>query len=431
MTEMQSRVTPTIERLWEAIETRRDDLIALIAELVRTPSVLGEEAAVQAIVAEHLRGSGLAVESWDLSDDTLQQENAGNSGVPFANRPNVAGVRRGSGAAGGRSLILNGHVDVVSPEPLSAWTHDPWGAEIVGNRMYGRGALDMKSGVGIQLFLARLLHDLDITLKGDLTVQSVIEEECTGNGALDMARRYTADAAIVTEAAYPHWTKAHVGVMWFRVLVKGRSAHAAVAPTGVNAIVKMVPVIQALTALDARMNEERHPDFAHLDHPINLNIGVIQGGDWPSTVAGECELHCRLSFFPGVSVAAIREQVEAAVEGACEDDAWLTDNPPTVTYDGFSTAGSTVDLEDPVLSLLHDWHVHVTGSPLEEAVGTGVNDMRYFNFVGIPSTMYGAGGYGAHAVDEYLDLDTLVPIARSLGAYMLDFCGVADADPSA
>ena len=180
MSEMQSHVTPTIERLWEAIETRRDELIALIAQLVRTPSVLGDEAAVQAIVAEHLRGSGLAVESWDLSDDTLQQENAGNSGVPFANRPNVAGVRRGSGGAGARSLILNGHVDVVSPEPLAAWTHDPWGAEIVGNRMYGRGALDMKSGVGIQLFLARLLHDLDITLKGDLTVQSVIEEECTG-----------------------------------------------------------------------------------------------------------------------------------------------------------------------------------------------------------------------------------------------------------
>ena len=131
-----------------------------------------------------------------------------------------------TGQGGGRSLILNGHVDVVSPEPVSAWTHDPWGAEIVGDRMYGRGAYDMKSGVGVNLFLARLLNDLDIPLQGDLTIHSVIEEECTGNGALAASLRDTADACLIPESTNSALTTAHPGVIWFRVRIEGRSAHA-------------------------------------------------------------------------------------------------------------------------------------------------------------------------------------------------------------
>ena len=146
-------------RLFSAIEDRADELIATVSELVREPSVLGNEAGVQQVVARHLTEAGMRVESYDLPEDTPQQPNGGTSGVPFVGRPNVHGYRTGAG--GGRSLILNGHVDVVSPEPVSAWTHDPWGAEIVGDRMYGRGAYDMKSGVGVNLFLSRLLNDLE------------------------------------------------------------------------------------------------------------------------------------------------------------------------------------------------------------------------------------------------------------------------------
>ena len=130
---------------------------------------------------------------WELDEALKALPEAGESGVPFAGRPNVAGVARGAG--GGRSLILNGHIDVVSPAPVAAWTHDPWAAEVAGDRMYGRGAYDMKSGVALNLFLPRLLRDLDIRLAGDLTIQSVIEEECTGNGALAACRCYRADAA--------------------------------------------------------------------------------------------------------------------------------------------------------------------------------------------------------------------------------------------
>ena len=411
-----------VARLWAAIEARRDELVALVAELVRRPSLLGQEAAAQEFVADHLRASGLATEAWDLDEALVELPEAGRSGVPFAGRPNVAGVLRGRG--GGRSLILNGHVDVVSPEPLAAWTHDPWAAEVVDGRMYGRGAFDMKSGLALNLFLARLLRDLGIKLAGDLTVQSAIEEECTGNGSLDMCRRYRADAALVTEPECGRFTWAHLGVMWFRVAIAGRAAHVMVAPQGVNAIVKAVPIIRALEALDRRLNETVHPVWAGIDHPINLNVGVIRGGDWPSTVPGACELHCRVSFYPGQTVAELRALVEETVRAAAQGDAWLREHPPVVSYDGFGSGGSIVSLKEPSVRLLGAWHRRVTGADLRPVVGTSINDMRYFNFAGIPCGCYGATGGNGHAADEWLDLASLVPTAKVVGAFLLEWCGV-------
>src|SRR5215213_11086771 len=163
-----------IDRLWTEIDRREDELIETVAELVRRPSPLGAEAEAQSYVADHLAASGLTVDAWDLDDSVKALPNAGGSGVPFPGRPNVAGIQTGSG--GGRSLIVQGHIDVVSPEPVSAWSYDPWQATVVSDRMYGRGAYDMKSGDALNLMMPRLLRELGIQLAGDLIVQSVIEE---------------------------------------------------------------------------------------------------------------------------------------------------------------------------------------------------------------------------------------------------------------
>jgi acetylornithine deacetylase len=418
-------VSPAVAKLWEMIEQREDELIELVAELVRRPSELGQEGGAQAFVADQLRESGLSTDVWDLDADLLTLPNAGKSGVPFTDRPNVVGSLAGAG--GGHSLILNGHIDVVSPEPVSGWTYDPWAATIDGGRMYGRGAHDMKSGIGLNLFLPRLIRDLGIELGGDLIVQSVIEEECTGNGALAASLRYPADAAIVTEPTGGSFTAAHVGVMWFKVAISGKSWHAMEAYKGVNAILKARVIIDTLVALDQRLNEQPvHPAFAGIEHPINLNIGVIQGGDWPSTVPGRCELHCRLCFYPGQSVTDVRAAVEEAVYAATTNDPWLAEHPPVISYDGFQSAGSTVSLDEPMVRLLGTWHEAVVGSPMTPRSGTGINDMRYFNFAGIPAGCYGTSGGNGHAADEWLDLASLVPTAKVLGATILDWCGVVE-----
>ncbi len=412
-----------IDHLWAEIDRREDELIETAAELVRRPSPLGAEVEAQAFVADHLEASGLDVEVWDLDDAIKSLPNAGDSGVPFAGRPNVAGVQKGSG--GGRSLIVQGHIDVVSPEPVEAWSYDPWQATIIGDRMYGRGAYDMKSGDALNLMLPRLLRDLGIQLQGDLIIQSVIEEECTGNGALDAARRYRADAAVITEPTGGRFTHAHVGVLWFHIGITGKSWHAMQAWQGVNAITKSIPIMQALQALDARLNEQIHSAFAGIEHPINLNIGVIQGGDWPSTVPGACELHCRLSFYPGQTVAATRREIETAIAEAVAGDPWFAEHPPRVTWDGFQSAGSIVSMDEPSVQLLNQWHQRVFGTPMELKAGTGINDMRYYNFEGIPCGCYGAAGGNGHAADEWLDLRSMAPAAKVLAAFALEWCGVA------
>jgi acetylornithine deacetylase len=291
--------------------------------------------------------------------------------------------------------------------------------------MYGRGAHDMKSGDAIILFLPRLLRDLGIEPRGDLIIQSVIEEECTGNGALDAARRYHADAAVIPEPTGGRFTAAHVGVLWFRIGITGESAHAAVAWQGVNAITKAIPIMQGLQALDQRLNEQAHPAFAGVEHPINLNIGVIQGGDWPSTVPGACELHCRLSFYPGQTVAETHREIEAAIAASIAGDEWFAAHPPRITWDGFQSAGSTVSLQEPSVELLGAWHERVFGAAMTPVAGTGINDMRYYNFVGIPAGCYGTKGGNGHAAGEWLDLRSLAPTAKVLGAFALDWCGVA------
>ncbi|RIK41952.1 MAG: acetylornithine deacetylase [Chloroflexi bacterium] len=416
-------------RLFEAIEAREDELIDLIARLVQQPSVLGNEAGAQAVIAEYLRAGGQEPDIWEIPDSLLERPGAGNSGVPFAGRPNVAATLAGVGG-GGKSLILNGHVDVVSPEPLANWHYDPWAAQIAGRRMYGRGAYDMKAGLAINMYLARLVRELGIPLKADLTVQSVIEEECTGNGALSACyrddTRYHADAVIITEPSNGTYTAAHVGVLWFRVEVLGQAVHAAVAWKGVNAIYRMLPVIEELRALDAEMNQESHPLFEGIEHPINLNIGVIQGGDWPSSVAGACAIDCRLSMYPGRTVEETRARVLAAVERATERDGWLVEHPPTVTWYGFQSAGSEIAPEEPLVRALALHHERERGTPLRPRSGTGTNDMRNFMvYSDMPALCYGVSGFGAHEADEWLDLDSLVPTTKVLGAFLLDWCGVA------
>ena len=413
-----------VERLWAAIDERRDELIQTVADLVRIPSVLGDEGNVQRYVHDHFVGSGLETESWDLDERVKTQPNGGDSGVPFAGRPNVTGKRAGAG--GGRSLIVNGHIDVVSPEPVSAWTHDPWGAEIVDDKLYGRGAYDMKSGVALNLFLARLLHDLDIPLRGDLTLHSVIEEECTGNGALAASLRDHADGCIVTEPHFTAYTRAHLGVIWFRVSVEGKSAHAGHAWQGVNAIVKMAPIVLALRDLNEAMNDEVHPLWEGIHHPINLNVGVIEGGDWPSTVPGACELRCRVSFFPSMTVEQLKARIESTIKAAADQDEWLREHPPVVTYDGFQTNGVILDDKSDLVAVLQSANEAVTGQRLDANIATAVNDMRYYLFAGVPATCYGAGGGNAHAADEWLDLTTMAPAAKVLAKFIVDWCGAEE-----
>ena len=223
--------------LRSAVDAGWSRQLALLRELVRAPSTLGNELAAQEIVAEELRSIGLEPLLWDVDPDA---PGASPPLIGYSGRPNVTARLAGSG--GGRSLTFNGHIDVVPATPEHRWSYDPWGAEIEGGRMFGRGAADMKAGIVAMLGAVRALRD--VGLRGDVRVETVIEEECTGNGAAACrARCPRTDAALIPEPFNHAAMEAQVGVLWARLTVHGKAAHAERADQAVNAIMAALPFI--------------------------------------------------------------------------------------------------------------------------------------------------------------------------------------------
>ena len=300
------------EEILAAVAAEQPAMVALLRELVAEPTLLGRESPGQAVMWRAFERLGLEPFEVPLDAAALERH---PGGAPFSwELDGKANVLADWGGGPGRSLILNGHIDVVSPEPSSLWNGDPFAPRIEGDWMYGRGSGDMKAGLAAMVGAVAGLQRLGARPRGRVQLQSVVEEECTGNGALAcVLAGHTADAAILTEPTSEAIWNAQVGVLWFQVRVIGKPAHAGDADDGANAIEASYAVIEALRALEAELNEVKPPLYAAYPHPIFLNVGMIRGGDWPSTVAGECVTHFRLASYPGEPVAALKARVEGAV----------------------------------------------------------------------------------------------------------------------
>jgi len=418
----ERRVIERVKRNWE-------QEVEFLRGMVRRPSMLGNEALVQRFVAQELEGMGLGTDVWEINHAEIARL-PGYSPVEwsFAERPNVAATWKSSSASG-RSLILNGHVDVVPATPEHHWTHDPWGGEISDGLMYGRGAADMKSGVAAMIYAVRALREAGVQLTGDVTLETVIEEECTGNGALAArARGYTADAAIIPEPLGQTALEAQVGVMWARVTVRGRGAHAERASESVNAILKAYPLIQAVKELEEKVNDPsvRHPLFKDNAHPLNYNVGVVRGGDWTSSVPEECTFEVRISCYPDESLEEVEIRFKEHLLSAAKSDEWLSENPPEISFYAFRAEGCTVDRNEPIFVSLQEHHRSVTGKVLEFFSFTGTTDIRFFNlYHGIPATCYGPIGANLHAPDEWVELTSVKEVTKVLSLAMMEWCGVA------
>lgn len=390
----------------------------------------GAEAGVQRVIADELRRIGLEPETYDVDPNALK-------GLPgflepdwaYEGRPNLHARWRGSG--GGRSLILQGHVDVVPATPERFWMHEPWSGEVVDGRMFGRGAADMKSGIAAMTYAVRALREAGASLAGDVLLDTVIEEECTGNGALmSLARGAQADAAIIPEPFGQTALVAQVGVLWARVTVRGAGAHVLGADTdaAVNAVQLSRVVIDAIEALEREVNQaaDRPEPFVALPHPLNYVVGTIHAGDWPSTVPSECVLEVRLSAFPGEDLGAVRSRFEARIAEACRAHAWLREHPPEIAYFGFDAGGFVLEEDAPILTTLETAHRRVMGAPLQRYVSTATTDARVYQLhYGIPATCYGPVGGNLHAADEWVDLQSMIDTTLVLALAVLDWCGPA------
>ncbi len=423
----------TSVRNW--IRENEDQLVRLTQNLVRIPSVSGDEFKVQNFVRKVLKDMKLKPEMINPDLEILRKdddyfETTSYSRVGYENRPNVIATLTGSG--GGKSICLTGHIDVVSPEPLEAWTRNPWGAEIDGDQLYGRGSGDMKAGVAAMLIAVQAIQELDIQLKGDIQLETTIEEEDGGVGGNLFLRlvRPKVDAAINPEPTYHNLGVASGGVMYFRVTVKGVPAHAATAHFGVNAIEKMMLVVSALLDLNVKrqnstsFNIVEEADPRMKGHVTTINIGTISSGDWPSTVPAKAVLESRIGWPPGESREEVQRQVEETISRVARNDQWLVDNPPVIEWFGWYARPHQLNLEDPFVKLMKKNINEVVGVEPKFAGGSAGLDTRFFSHRGTPAVTFGPHTQRIHSFDEWVSIDSTVKTAETIATVLIDWCGV-------
>ena len=407
------------------VDSLFDRYVVLLQDLVRTPSLLGDVRPAQEIVFRHLQQIGVEAHIADMEPDLVTGHPAyAPVGWSATGQPNVWGVLPPP-SAGGRSLVLNGHIDVVPPGPGERWSYDPWGGRITDGRMYGRGALDMKGGLVAGLLALHAVMEAGIERRGAVIFESVIEEECTGNGML--ARRLQSgpvDGAIILEPTGATTWIATPGVVWFEIVVAGKAAYVGRGGAFVNAIEVAADLIHTLKQpmikeLNARFT---HPAFAHLENPLTLNVGLIEGGSWPSAVPLTCAFTCRMSYPIDWSFSDARTFVERHVTAAAAGSDWLSEYPPVVRFPGFRAAGWEYQAELALLDLIAEAHQHATGEGLRRVGFPGTADGRHFA-PDQPVVYYGPSGGDIHGPDEYVELESVRRVARVLVALIAEWCG--------
>jgi len=422
-------LAPVTEReIIDMVAAQRDEAVALLQELVAHPSLLGQETSAQGLMKRQFGRLGLRVHEFAIDEAKIRSHPGYSPAiVSYDGRPNVVGVHEPRGALRGKSLILNGHIDVVPVGAERLWSRPPFEPHIDGDKLFGRGAADMKAGIVAYTFAFRALQRLGFEPAAPVYLQSVIEEECTGNGALAcLVEGYTADAAIIPEPG-EGLMSAQMGVMWLTIDVYGVPVHAAYAHTGVAAIAFANYLVDKLRELEAAWNrpEARHPMYCQHEHPVNFNLGRLAGGEWTSSVPTHCRVDMRLGFYPGVTCADVRQQVEALLKAAYEAHPQHASVRYDITYQGFQAEGCVVDLQASAMQQLMQCHRDIAGQEPPLRALTATTDVRFFHLYGkIPATCYGPLGADIHGIDEWVSIASMQQVSAVLALFIARWCGL-------
>ncbi|WP_299867338.1 ArgE/DapE family deacylase [uncultured Hoeflea sp.] len=422
-------------RLLAAVDAAFDRQIAFLAELTSHPSLRGQEQSAQDFMAAELSSRGYSVDRWQIDLADIQHR-PGFSPVlePYENAVNVVGTYR-SKTQKYRSLILNGHIDVVPAGPLDMWESPPFEPRIADGWLYGRGGGDMKAGLASNLFAMDALTACGLAPAADVFYQSVVEEECTGNGALAcLARGYTADAALIPEPFAEHLVSAQIGVIWFKVHLKGLPTHVAYAGTGANAIEAAIPLFQALHQMEHRWNaaENRTADYVHMDHALNLNVGKFEGGDWTSSVPAWSTFDVRMAIFPGQSIDAAKAEIEQVIFDAARGNDFLRNSLPEIVYHGFHAEGYALSQDSSAkaasaIKMLDQAHQTATGQALLREAITATTDARFFGlYADTPALVYGPRAEAIHGFNERVELESMRRVTKATALFIADWCGTEE-----
>ena len=380
---------------------------------------------LQKLVYQTLKELGFDIEMWET--DVSQLKSFPKSGIrprDLSNMPLLVGTRKGSG--NGKSLILNGHYDVVPVGVLENWSHDPFGGEIQDNKLFGRGACDMKGGVAAMLQAVKFIHQAGIQLKGDLIVETAPEEEANSMGTLACCQKgYTASAAIIPEPTNMDILTAMRGAAGGKITVFGRAGHAdeGVQPHwseggAVNAIYKAMKIIQALQELT---NEwKSRPDKQHkLLNPDMVMPTIIKGGEWLIMYPEKVEIEFNADFIP--STVNLKGEIEEKIKSVVATDPWMKAHPPKI--EGGYMYGAEIDENEPIIKTASEAARELNIHPKLVGMDSMTDAVHLINYSRIPTISIGAGGGTAHKADEFVDIGQLVQATKIIALSILRWCG--------
>lgn len=435
---------PIHETVMEAVDALQTEMVSKLSEIIAIPSVnpkypgqvydkvVGLEGRVSKVLAEIYEDAGADVETWAVEPG----------------RDNAVGTIKGSG--GGRSLILNGHVDVVPPGNAAKWhSGDPFSGRIDDDRVWGRGASDMKAGLVAQAFAVKALKRAGVTLQGDVIIEAVVGEEvmdheCGVTSTLE--RGYRADAAVVAEPSGP--TTLGVipvtpGLLWFSVTVTGKPTHSSMRgqtiraggggnAVGVNAIDKGMLVFDAIRRLEEEWAfTKTHPLFA--PGHFTIHPGVVQGGPHgvlvPFILSEYMTIEYCIWYPPQDDPATVKAEVGAQIDAIARTDGWLRENPPIVEWKLNWPANDPGPAAHDITAATAASHERVSGQtpyegPAQIAGFCAVEDCSFLTAGGVPAISYGPGDLRvAHADDEFCLVDEVFVAARTFASLALEWCG--------
>ena len=430
------------------IERGRDQLVAIASALVdfdttaRNPGdPPRQEAALQEYLAARLQAIGADIDLFEPNADAMQGKPLVPPGLDFAGRPQLIATKRGAG--GGRSLVLNGHIDVVSADPRDAWTSDPFVAQTRDGKLYGRGTCDMKGGIAAMVFAVEAIARQGIDLAGDVIVATNTDEESSGAGGTALVERgLRADAGIVTEPTGCDVWIACRGSEYCVITVPGRPGHAEVRQPdwhdggAVNAIEKAMVVLDAMQRLRREWSTRPGLEHAQLSRP-NLLPTMAHSGEWPVTYPAECDLTVAVMYLPAQADgrgwgSRVRREVEEWIARESARDDWLAEHPPRIQWWPNAVMPLEIPASEPIVQTALDAGTDLGLSPRLSGLDSWYDGATLSHLAGIPSIGFGPPGFDpdglslAHMVDEYVPIDGLVASAQALAVAAIRFCGTGD-----
>jgi acetylornithine deacetylase len=427
-------------RIVDAIAASRDELVELASALIRFDTTAREagdpardEAALQAHLAARLKAAGAEVEVWEPRPEDVRGKQIPFE-LEFDGRPQL--VARFAGTGGGRSLLLNGHIDVVSGEPKGRWTSDPNTPVVRDGNLYGRGACDMKGGVAAMVMAAETLARLGIPLAGDLIVNTITDEESTGAGGIAcVAHGVRADAGIVPEpTAFDVWIACR-GSVYPTITIEGRPGHAELLQPhwrdggAVNAIEKAQIVLDAIRGLREEWRTRSDLQHPYLSPP-DIVPTVMHAGEWSVTYPASCEITCAVLFPPAFADdegygSRVVDEVREWIGRACAADPWLAEHPPAFSWTA-DIPPMEIPPDDPIVQAVLAASADVGEPSRLSGLDSWYDGATYTLSAGTPSIAFGPRSIAwGHTIDEYVPVDDLVRCAQAIALAAVRFCGAA------